>query len=97
MWELWRAGYRIVNEIHDQFLIEVPADSDLKEHAERIRKIMIEGMRMVVPDVKIDVSYAATNRWHKDAEAVYNDDQSQLLIWKPPEITSLSELTEVSE
>jgi hypothetical protein len=29
LWLLWRAGYRIVNFIHDEVLIEIPVDSRL--------------------------------------------------------------------
>ena len=74
LWRLWRAGYRIVNFVHDEVLIEVPANSDLRYHAENIRRIMIEAMREVVPDVRIDVEYAAMDRWHKKAKAVHDDE-----------------------
>jgi DNA polymerase I-like protein with 3'-5' exonuclease and polymerase domains len=83
LWMLWRAGYRIVNFIHDQFLIEVPADSDLKFHAENIKRLMIEGMKQVVPDLLVGVSYAATDRWWKEAAAIYDASGNQLLIWQP--------------
>lgn len=82
LWLLWRARYRIVNFVHDQVLIEVPADSDLKKHAKKIRRLMIDGMQAVVPDVKVDVKYAATDRWHKDAEAVFNT-KGKLVLWHP--------------
>jgi hypothetical protein len=82
LWLLWRAGYRIVNFVHDQVLIEVPAGSNLKEHAENIRALMIEGMKAVVPDVKTDVKYAAVDRWYKDAEAVF-DSRGELVLWHP--------------
>jgi hypothetical protein len=85
LWLLWRANYRITNFIHDQVLVEVAADSDLKKHAETIRNSMIEGMKFVVPDVKVDVSYAASNRWFKDAEAVYDKKRKKLLLWHPPQ------------
>jgi hypothetical protein len=83
LWRLWRAGYRIVNFIHDQVLIEAPTDSNLKMHAEQIRNLMIKGMKEVVPDVLVDVSFAATDRWHKDAEAVWNKKGTRLLLWHP--------------
>ena len=82
LWLLWRAGYRIVNFVHDEILIEVPAESNLKEHAETIRELMISGMKWVVPDVRIDVEYAASTRWYKAAEAVYDDD-GNLVPWEP--------------
>jgi len=83
LWKLWRAGFRIVNFIHDQVLIEVPADSDLKAQAEQIREHMIRGMKEVVPDVRVDVSYAATKRWYKDAEAEWDEKGKRLLLWHP--------------
>ena len=36
--------------------------------------LMIEGMTMVVSDVNIGVTYAGTNRLHKEAEAVFSED-----------------------
>lgn len=84
LWRLWRAGYRIVNFIHDEVLIEVPADSDLKQHADEVRRIMIEAMREVVPDVQIKVACAASDRWYKAAEAVYDPIDGRLLLWTPP-------------
>src|SRR5207245_585572 len=83
LWLLWRGGYRIVNFIHDQVLIEVPATSDLKHEAEKISDLMIRGMRAVVPDIEIDVSYAATDRWYKDAEAIFDETGKELLLWRP--------------
>jgi DNA polymerase I-like protein with 3'-5' exonuclease and polymerase domains len=85
LWLLWRAGYRLANFIHDQVLVEVPAGSDLKRHAEAVRDLMVEGMKSVVPDVKIGVSYAATDRWYKDAEAVLDRKGKKLLLWQPPQ------------
>ncbi len=78
LWRLWRAGYRIVNFVHDEVLIEVPEDSDLRSHAETIRRHMIEGMREVVPDVRIEVEYTATQSWSKSAKSLL-DVVSQLL------------------
>jgi hypothetical protein len=70
LWRLWRAGYRLVNFVHDQVLVEVPAGADLRRHAARVRRLMVRGMRAVVPDVRVDVAIVATDRWSKDAAAV---------------------------
>ena len=70
LWNLWRAGYCIVNFIHDEVLVEVPSGSHLALHAETIRYLMIEGMRAVVPDVRINVEYAITDRWYKKARII---------------------------
>ena len=82
LWRLWRGGYRIVNFIHDEVLVEVPENEDLRQHAESIRGHMIAGMREVVPDVAVDVKYAASRRWYKQAEMVSHNDGS-LGSWEP--------------
>ena len=45
--------------------------------------MMIEGMKAVVPDVNVDVSFAATDRWYKNAEEKYDSSGKVLLIWRP--------------
>lgn len=82
LWKVWRKGYKIANFIHDQILVEVPAADDLKAHAERIKKLMVKGMKEVLPDVTVDVKYAATDRWRKKAKAV-SDEQGRLRLWRP--------------
>jgi len=82
LWRVWRKGYKIVNFIHDQILVEVSAADNLKAHAERVKKLMIKGMKEVLPDLLVDVKYAATDRWRKKAEAVF-DEQGQLSLWYP--------------
>ncbi len=85
LWKLWRAGFRLVNFLHDEVIVEVRQDSNLKAQAEEISRLMIEGMREVVPDVRIEVEYAAASRWYKSAKAVY-DQEGNLLLWTPKEI-----------
>lgn len=87
LWRLWRKGYRIVNFIHDEVLIEVAKDSDLDEHADRIRGLLISGMREVIPEVQIDVDLVATSAWSKAAEKVVDCD-GRLLVWSPQESPS---------
>lgn len=68
LWLLWRAGFKLVNFIHDEVLIELPKTANLTLQAEVIRSLMIQGMKLVVPDVHVDVEYAASRAWSKDAE-----------------------------
>ena len=82
LWRLWRAGYRIVNFIHDEVLVEVSENSDLHQHAESIRAHMIAGMTEVIPNVSVDVKYAASRRWYKEAEKVIDAD-GRLIPWEP--------------
>jgi DNA polymerase I-like protein with 3'-5' exonuclease and polymerase domains len=83
LWKLWRAGYRVVNFVHDEVLVEVPTDSNLLAHAGRIRQLMIEGMREVVPDIRVDVEYAACDRWYKNAKPVFDGAGTELRLWQP--------------
>lgn len=95
LWQLWRAGYRLMNFVHDEVLVEVPSASDLSHHAETIRRIMIDAMHEVVPDVRIDVEFAAMERWQKRAKAVH-DCEGRLVPWTPqPEVESNSSPTGV--
>ena len=72
LWKVWRAGYRVVNFIHDEVLVEVPAGADLTAHAARIVELLVAGMKAVVPDVTIKVETVAMTRWSKAAVATYN-------------------------
>ena len=42
---------------------------------------MVKGMKEVLPDVTVDVKYAATDRWRKKAKAVF-DEQGRLRLWR---------------
>jgi DNA polymerase I-like protein with 3'-5' exonuclease and polymerase domains len=70
LWRLWRTGYRLVNFIHDQVLIEVPETADLTAIAEAVEAIMVEAMQEVVPDVRVQVEWAYRRRWSKSQEDV---------------------------
>jgi hypothetical protein len=90
LWKLWRAGYRLVNFIHDEILVELPEQTNLALHAEIVRRIMIEAMHEVVPDVHIDVQYSVSNLWAKSAELMI-DEEGRLTIWKPAKIQSVED------
>jgi DNA polymerase I-like protein with 3'-5' exonuclease and polymerase domains len=55
LWELWRAGYKLVSAVHDQVVIECKADDRVLEHKARIERLMIEGMLAVVPGMNVKV------------------------------------------
>lgn len=67
LWALWRAGYRIVDFVHDEVLVEVPRDADLAQHTTRIRELLVSGMREVVPDVAVAVALFPGDSWCKGA------------------------------
>ena len=53
LWDLWRAGYKIVNFIHDEIICEVPEDENLPTRVAEIERLMIEGMQKVVPGANV--------------------------------------------
>jgi len=87
LWHVWRAGYHIVNFIHDELLVAVPTGSNVALHAAVIRHLMLKGMRAVVPDVHVDVEYAVTDRWYKGGEMVFGDD-GKLDSWSAPAVAA---------
>jgi DNA polymerase I-like protein with 3'-5' exonuclease and polymerase domains len=55
LWLLMRAGYTIVNFIHDEVIIEVPEDGNLPAVIADIERLMIAGMQVVVPGANVRV------------------------------------------
>lgn len=55
LWKLSRAGYQIVNFIHDEVIIEVPEDERLPAKVADIERLMIVGMQTVVPGANVRV------------------------------------------
>lgn len=84
LWNLFRSGFRVVAFIHDEFLIELPVEVDHTEEAFRINRILCESMEQLSGSVPIACEYALSNRWYKEAEAVF-DDKKKLRLWKPRE------------
>jgi DNA polymerase I-like protein with 3'-5' exonuclease and polymerase domains len=68
LWKLWRNGFRIVNFVHDEIVVELPKQDDsalYKELEEMVKRLMVEGMREVVPDVRITVESNISDCWTK--------------------------------
>jgi DNA polymerase I-like protein with 3'-5' exonuclease and polymerase domains len=65
MWRVWRAGYKVVAFVHDQLVVEVPADDQVVEHARAIERLMVEGMHEVLPTMQIKVDVAFTRSLNK--------------------------------
>lgn len=76
-------GSRPVNMIHDEIVLEAPEDK-ASEAAEELSRLMIQGMSVYVPDVKIETSLAMARRWYKSAEEV-RDSSGRLVCWEPKE------------
>jgi DNA polymerase I len=65
LWKLSRAGYRIVNFIHDEVIIEVPEDETLLAKIADIERLMIAGMQTVVPGANVRVETSIRRSFSK--------------------------------
>lgn len=65
LWNLWRAGYKIVNFIHDEIICEVPEDEHLPARVTEIERLMIEGMQKVVPGANVRVETSVRRSFSK--------------------------------
>ena len=85
LYRLIREGFRVVNFIHDEFIIEVPVEADHLAVARQVEMIMSEEMARMIPDVKIGVEFALMDCWQKGAEAVFDNPGNpvKLLLWRP--------------
>lgn len=82
LWYLFLEGYKVVNFIHDEAIVELVPDDNIQHHIARINTLMVAGMKKVIPDVLINVEGALMDRWYKDAEPVFGED-GRLLVWQP--------------
>jgi len=65
LWKLWRAGYRVVNFIHDEVICEVPEDERLPERVAEIERLMIAGMQVVIPGAAVRVETSVRRSFSK--------------------------------
>ena len=65
LWKLMRAGYRIVNFIHDEVICEVPEDERLPDRVAQMEKLMIEGMQVVIPGAAVRVETSVRRSFSK--------------------------------
>jgi len=71
-------GARIVNFVHDDFLIEVDEGAE-HESAEELKRLMLVGAEPWLKHVKIRVEAVAMRRWSKFAKKTYKD--GRLVAW----------------
>ncbi len=66
LWLVWRAGYKIVNFVHDQLVVESPADDAVQERAADIKRLMKQGMALVAPGMLVKVETVVTRSLNKE-------------------------------
>lgn len=80
-WELLKAGFFLVNFIHDEYIAEVPLNKEFTSRCKEMAAIMMNTMQRFTPDVKVKASPAAMLKWCKAAEDYY-DGEGDLLPWE---------------
>lgn len=75
-YKLLRAGYEVVAFIHDEYILEIPLNVNLKDVEEDVIKLMVEAANELSPDVKYSVEGTYMMRWSKGAKTIKNADGS---------------------
>jgi hypothetical protein len=88
LWDLFRAGYRVVSHIHDEFVIELPGQSDWDQEAAAVERICVGAMERVTAGVPIACEYSVASCWSKDATLV-RDATGKIQLWTPDVSRSL--------
>ena len=65
LWLVWRAGHKLVDFIHDQLVVESPADDRVLERVAEIEALMRRGMLMIVPGMNVKVETVVTRSLNK--------------------------------
>jgi len=68
--------------VHDELIGEVVDDEHAHERLMEVKRLMIEAMRLVTPDVAVNANPCLMRRWDKAAEGVYDSD-GRLTVWTP--------------
>jgi DNA polymerase I-like protein with 3'-5' exonuclease and polymerase domains len=65
LWKVWRAGYKLVDFVHDQLVIESPADDQIPQRVSHVEGLMKEGMLQVIPGMEVRVETVVTRSLNK--------------------------------
>jgi hypothetical protein len=83
LWRVWRAGYRVVDFVHDQVVVESRKDDDAPARAEDVGRLMREGMQQVVPGMRVAVETVVTCSLNKKEVVAGHGAGSQAEAAKP--------------
>lgn len=73
---------QVVNEIHDETIVEIFDAAEAHEVAMVIKEIMEGSMQVVIRDVKVTAAPCLMERWFKEAEPEF-DATGRLIPWRP--------------
>ena len=77
-----RGRAQIVNEIHDEVIVEIFDAAEAHEVALVVKEIMEGSMQVVIRDVKVTAAPCLMERWMKEAEPEF-DSTGRLIPWRP--------------
>ncbi len=77
----WLRGCRMINFIHDEWLLEVPDDSRLQERSDEMQAIIARVLKKWFPDVPVIAKPMAVRRWSKSAKKVTGPD-GRIVPWE---------------
>ena len=92
-WNLVYNGYgdRLLNFVHDEYLYWL-LPLELRQHIPIIERLMIDGMKQVIPDVKVGVESSCMLHWDKKATVFADlqwDDNGLPILTEPPFVQSV--------
>jgi hypothetical protein len=80
LWNVWRAGHKVVDFVHDQLVVECPADGRVKDRVADVERLMKEGMALVVPGMLVKVETVVTASLNKtDLDPRYHPETKELI------------------
>jgi hypothetical protein len=74
-------GGRLVNFVHDEFIVEVPDDERAHEAAHELARLAREGAKPFIPDIPLEVEAVLARRWSKKCKPVRGAD-GRLVPWE---------------
>ncbi len=74
-------GCRIVNYIHDEFILEAPEER-AAEAAEELSRLMVKGAGEWIPSIRLAAEPCLMRVWSKDAKTL-RDAANRLMVWAP--------------
>lgn len=74
-------GSRIVNMIHDEYILETDDNDKAHDVAMRLERVMIDCIQPWTPNVRIAAPPLLMRYWSKNAKAKYNE-QGRLIPWQ---------------